>query len=152
MNRRWSMPRTHRKRGSDRDVRDDERLARRRDAAGDALAERHPGPADLEAIEAVRRGQGQVGSVAIEQVERGDIGVERIAGPVDDRLEQLVPRPRGRREAGDLVQEPELLELIRSAVVPVDLGRRHGRSRYKRRGGIEPAEGCGERCAPAAER
>ena len=85
----------------------------RGDAARDALAERDAGPADLEAVEAVRRRERQVRSVAVEQVERGDIGVERIAGPVDDGLEQLVPRPRRRREAGDLVEEPELLELVR---------------------------------------
>ena len=95
------------------DVGDDQRLARRGDAAGDALAERHARPADLEAVEAVGRGQRQVRSIAVEQVERGDVGVERVAGPVDDGLEQLVPRPRGRREARDLVQEAQLLELVR---------------------------------------
>ncbi len=46
-------------------VGDDERLAARRDPAGDALAERDPGAADLVSIEAVRRGQGQGGSIAI---------------------------------------------------------------------------------------
>ena len=114
-NRRWSMPRTHRKRGSalTSGMTSGSRVGG--DAPGHALAERHPRPADLEAIEAVGRGQGQVRSVAIEQVERGDVGVERVAGPVDDRLEQLVPGPRRRRQAGDLVQEPELLELVRAA-------------------------------------
>ena len=120
------------------------------DAARDALAERNPGPADLVAIEAVRRGEGQVGSVPIEQVERGDVGVERIAGPVDDRLEELVPRPRRRREAGDLMQEPELLELIRSAP-RVDLGRRHGRHDTSLRAD-RAAERLRQRAGPAAER
>ena len=115
MNRRWSMPRTHRKRGSalTSGMTSGSRVGG--DAAGDALAERDPRPADLEAVEAVRRGQRQVRSVAVEQVERGDVGVERVAGPVDDRLEQLVPRPRGRRQARDLVEEPQLLELVGGA-------------------------------------
>ena len=43
--------------------------------------------------------------------------MKRVAGPVDDRLEQLVPRPGGRREAGDLVEEAQLLELLRLARV-----------------------------------
>ena len=97
------------------DVRDDQRLARRGDAAGDALAERHPRPADLEAVEPGRRRQRQVRSVAVQQVEGGDVRVERVAGPVDDRLEQLVPRPRGRGEAQDVVEEPEPVELVRVA-------------------------------------
>ena len=41
--------------------------------------------------------------------------MERIARPVDDRLEQFVPGPRGRRQAGHLVQEAQLLELVRGA-------------------------------------
>ena len=106
------------------------------DAAGDALAERDPGPADLVAVEAVRRGQRQVRSVAVEQVERGDVGVERVAGPVDDRLEQLVPRPRGRREARDLVQEPQLVELVLGRRRPsaVRASRRSGRGQSAARG------------------
>ena len=98
-NRRWSMPRTHRKRGSALTSGMTSGSLRRGDAAGHALAERHPRPADLEAVEAVRRGERQVRSVAVQQVERGDVRVERVAGPVDDRLEQLVPGPRGRRQA-----------------------------------------------------
>ena len=100
------------------------------DAAGDALAERDARPADLEAVEAVRGGQRQVRSVAVEQVERGDVGVERVAGPVDDRLEQLVPGPRGRGQAGDLVQEAQLLELVGGA-----LRARRGRAGSRRAGG-----------------
>ena len=38
--------------------------------------------------------------------------MERVAGPVDDGLEQLVPRPRGRGEAQDLVEEAQLVELV----------------------------------------
>ena len=47
--------------------------------------------------------------------------MEHVPGPVDDRLEQLVPGPRGRRQAGDLVQEAQLLELVvggRAGVAP----------------------------------
>ena len=126
------------------DVRDDERLARRGDVAGHALAVRHPRPPDLEAIEAGRRGERQVRSIAVEEVEGGDVGVERIAGAVDDGLEQLVPRPRGRREARDLVQEAELRELIRllQARARVDVRGRHvdhDTSVEKER----PVEGCG---------
>ena len=95
------------------DVGDHERLARGGNPSGDALAVRHPGPADLETVETGRRRQRQVRSIAVEQVERGDIGVERVAGAVDDRLEELVPRPRRRRETGDMVEKAELLELAR---------------------------------------
>ncbi len=38
--------------------------------------------------------------------------MQRVPGPVDDRLEQLVPCPGRRREARNLVEEPELGELI----------------------------------------
>ena len=128
--RRWSMPRTHRNRGVGLDVGDDQRLAVGGDPAGDALAERHARPADLEAVEAVGRGQGQVRSVAVEEVQRGDIGVEDIAGPVDDGLEQLVPRPGRRRQAGDLVEEAQLLELVgrRPAAAGAAGPRRGGRA------------------------
>ena len=111
-NRRWSMPRTHRKRGSARTSGMTSGSTGRGDTPGHALAERNARPADLEPVEAVGRGQRQVRSVPVEQVERGDIRVQDVPGPVDDRLEQLVPRPRGRREARDLVQEAELFELI----------------------------------------
>ena len=125
--RRWSMPRTHRKRGSawTSGMTSGSRVGG--DPPGHALAERHARPADLEPVEAVGRGQRQVRSVAVEQVERGDIRVEHVPGPVDDGLEQLVPRPRRRREAGDLVEEAELLELVvggaRAASAPSRLGR-----------------------------
>jgi hypothetical protein len=67
--------------------------------------------------------------------------VERIAGSVNDRLEELIPGPGGRREAGELMQEPELLELVRSAPL-VDLGRRHGRHDTSLRAQAA-VEGCG---------
>ena len=38
--------------------------------------------------------------------------MQDVPGPVDDGLEQLVPRPGGRGEARHLVQEAELFELI----------------------------------------
>ena len=37
---------------------------------------------------------------------------QRVAGPVDDGLEQLVPRPSGRGEPRNLVQEAQLLKLV----------------------------------------
>ena len=139
------------------DVGDDQRAVAGGDVAGDALAERHPRPADLEAVEAVGRGQRQVRSIAVEQVERGDIGMERVARPVDDRLQQLVPRPRRRRQAGDVVQEAQLVRPLRWP----DLGgsrervgwgrsardaglrlRRDGRHRT-RVGKVAVAKGCG---------
>jgi hypothetical protein len=58
--------------------------------------------------------------------------VERVPGPVDHDLEQLVPGPGRRREARDLVEEPELLELVRSAALADRRTIRSGR----------PAEGC----------
>jgi len=94
------------------DVRDHDRLARGGHAPGHATAEGHLGAPDLEAIEAVGRRKGQVLLVAIEEVERGDAGVEGIARLVDDGLEQLLPRPGGRRHAGDAMQEPQLVELL----------------------------------------
>ena len=72
-NRRWSMPRTHRKRVSAGTSGMTSGSRRRRDAAGHALAERHPRPADLEAVEAVRGRERQVRSIAIEQVQGGDV-------------------------------------------------------------------------------
>ena len=97
------------------DLDDDQRLTRGGDPPGNALAVRHPRPPDLVPVETVRRRERQVRSVPIEEVERGDVRVERVPGAVDNRLEQLVPRSRGRREAGDLVEELELLELGRAA-------------------------------------
>ena len=137
------------------DVGNDQRSPVRRDAAGHALAERDARPADLEAVEPVRRGEGQVRSIAVEQVQRGDVGVEHIAGPVDDGLEQLVPGSGGRRQAGDLVQEAQLLELV-DGTVRARRGRagilraggrgrgsdgRHGRHDTSLRNGCGP-EGC----------
>ena len=144
MNRRWSMPADPQEALLGRDVRNDERLAGLGDEPGHALAERHPRPADLEAVEAVRRRQRQVGSVPIEQVQRGDVRVECVAGPVDDGLEQLVPRSRGRREARDLVEEAELLELVRLRRSRLGLAfrcRHRGHDTSVRAGSA--AEGCG---------
>lgn len=39
--------------------------------------------------------------------------MERIARPVHDRLEQLVPGARCRGEAGHVMEEAQLLELVR---------------------------------------
>ena len=147
-NRRWSMPRTHRKRGSALTSGMTSGCWVGGDVAGHALAERDPGAADLEPVQAVRRRQRQVRSVAIEQVEGGDIGMERVPRLVDDRREQLVPGAGRRREPGDVVEEAELLELRRdgrrASIRPsrslggprVSAGRRS--SRYK-------ARGCGRR-------
>ena len=57
--------------------------------------------------------------------------MEHVAGPVDDGLEQLVPGPRGRREPGDLVQEPQLLELVGGAPRRGTAGARRGRARER---------------------
>jgi hypothetical protein len=37
--------------------------------------------------------------------------MEGIAGPIDDRLQQLVPGARRRGQPGDVVDEPQLVEL-----------------------------------------
>ena len=126
------------------DVRDDQRLASRGDAPGDPFGERHPRPADLETVEAVRGGQRQVRSVPVEQVERGDIRVQDVPGPVDDRLEELIPGPGRGREARDFVQEAELLQLVvggRRLPAGPRLGRRGtasgtGRSSGRGRGSV----------------
>ncbi len=94
------------------DVGDDGRAPGGRDPPRDPFTERHPGATDLVAVETVRCGEGQAGPVAVEQVERRDVGPERVAGLVDDRLEQLVPGPGRRRQAGHTVKEAELIELI----------------------------------------
>ena len=116
MNRFWSMPRTHRKRSSWLTSGITSGSRDRGDAAGDAAAERHPRPADLVAIEAVRRGERQVLGVAIEEVQRRDARPERVARLVDDRLEELLPRARGRRHARHAMEEPQLVELLLGGV------------------------------------
>ena len=55
--------------------------------------------------------------------------MEHVPGPVDDRLEQLVPGPRGRRQPGDLVQEAQLLELVGGARAPARRRSRRWRAR-----------------------
>ena len=94
------------------DVRNHQRLARRRDAAGDAASERDPRPPDLVAVEAVRRGKRQVLRIAIEEVERRHARPEGVPRLVDDRLEELLPRARRRGHARDPMQELQLLELF----------------------------------------
>ena len=79
---------------------------------GHALPERHPRTANLVTVEPVRCGQGQMAAVAIEQVQRADVGVERVASLVHDRLEQLVPGPGRRGQTGNAMQEAQLPELL----------------------------------------
>ncbi len=143
------------------DVRDDQRAAVRGDPTGHALAERDARPADLEAVEAVRGGQRQVRSVAVEQVERGDVRVQHVPGPVDDGLEQLVPRPGGRRQPGDLVQEAQLFELVvrvrlrGAGASPTRDAGRSGRGSDARHGHHHTSleKGCGlDGCDPVAAR
>ena len=105
-----SKPRTHAKRGSPRDVLDRDRLAARRDAAGDALAPGQADLADLRPVEAVRRRQGQPRPLAVGEVERADLDAHRGRRPIDDRAHQLVPVAGQRRELGDLVEEGELAQ------------------------------------------
>lgn len=38
--------------------------------------------------------------------------MEGVTCAVDHRLQQLIPRPRRRREAGDIVDEAQLVELV----------------------------------------
>ena len=147
-----------------RDVRDDERATLGGDQAGHALAERDPGTSDLILVEPVRRRERQVPSIAIEQVERGDVGVQRVPGLVDDRREQLFPRPGRRREPDDAMEELELLELLgrwlggrgRTWRIGLDRGHRPGDGRHahhdtslgRRTGPARPSQ----RCEPVAER
>ena len=80
------------------------------DLAGDPDAHRQAGHADLLAIEAVGGGQGHPRAVAVDEVDRADLGVDRRRGPVDDRRASARPRsgwtwpggppPRGRSARG----------------------------------------------------
>ena len=65
----------------------------------------------------------------------------RVAGLVDDGLEELVPGLRGRREARDAVKEPELIELLRTGHVD-HIRLRHGDHDTKVRSATG-AIGCG---------
>jgi hypothetical protein len=128
-------------------VLDDLRLAVGRDVAGHALTERDPRAADLEPVETVGRGQRQVRSVPVEQVEGGDIGMERVARPIDDRLEELVPRARGRRQARHVMDEVELVEFLRRPhevrpLVAHGLSVRCHRHHLTRVGKVAVAKGC----------
>ena len=118
MNRRWSIPRTHRKRGSAGTSGMTIGVRRGGDAAGHALAHRDVGAPDLVAVEPVRGGQGEALLVAVEEVERRDARPQRVARPVDDRVEELVPGPGGRRQARDMVEEAQLLELALGSPAP----------------------------------
>ena len=95
-----------------RDVRDHDRLPRRRHAPGDPLPERDDGAADVVAVEAGGGGQRQLEAAAIEEVERRDAGVERVPRAVHHGLEELLPRAGRRGEPEDLVEEPELGDRI----------------------------------------
>src|SRR4029079_7698894 len=94
------------------DVRDDEGELGLCDRARYALAERHARPTDLEPVEAVGRCERQVRSITVEEVERGDIGMEGVTRPIDDRLQQLAPGRGGRRQPGHIVDEAKLIELV----------------------------------------
>ena len=107
-NRRWSMPAHPQEARIGGHVGDDHRLAHGRDPPGDPLPERHHGAPDLEAVEAVRRRERQPRAVAVEQVQRRDARPERVPRPVDDGLEQLLPRLGGRDQAQELVEEAKL--------------------------------------------
>ena len=96
------------------DIGNDDRIAALRHPPGHAFAEWHPGPADLESVEAVGGGEREVRSISIEEIERGDVRMECVAGLIDHGLEQLVPGLRGGRQARHAMQEPELLELLGS--------------------------------------
>ena len=96
------------------DVLDHDGFPRLRDTTGHALAERDAGPLDLKPVESVRRRERQVRSISIEQVERGDVGMERIPRLVDHRLEEFVPGLGRRREPCDTVEEAKLLQLLRT--------------------------------------
>jgi hypothetical protein len=84
--------------------------------------------------------------------------MEGVTRAVDDRLQQLVPGPRRGREAGDVPDEAQLLELVALAARIRDLGScLHGPStslaharclvhhvhHLTRVGTRGPAEGCG---------
>src|SRR5439155_20517559 len=88
------------------------------------------------------RRERQVRSIAVEQVERGDIGMERVPRAVDGGLKEFVPGARGRGEAGDLMEEAQLRQLVRGGQ-RLRPGRRRSASagRWARRGGRLPSGG-----------
>ena len=53
------------------------------------------------------------GAVAVDEVDRADLGVGRGSRPVDDRPHQLVPGPGRGRQPGDLLEEGQLREAPR---------------------------------------
>ena len=95
----------------DSHVRDRDRRLRRRDPPGDALAPGQADLADLRAVEPVRRREGQACPLVIREVEGADLHPHRRRGPIDDRMHELVPVPRQRRQLGDVVEEGELAQV-----------------------------------------
>ena len=73
-----SNPRTHEKRAVGRDVADGNRQAGRGRATGDPLADGQADPADLAAVQPVRRGERQPIRVAVGQVEGADLDAHRL--------------------------------------------------------------------------
>lgn len=60
--------------------------------------------------------------------------MERVPRPVDDGLEELVPCACGGGQAGDVMDEPELIELADVVASPAG-SRRPVRPRHRRSGG-----------------
>jgi len=94
-----------------RDVRDDLRLPRGGDVTGHPLAVGHLRPPDLILVKAIGGGEGEDRLVPVEQVERGDVGMERVPGLVHDGLEQLIPGVCRRGQAHHVVEEAQLFQL-----------------------------------------
>ena len=92
------------------DVGDLDRPAGCGGSPGDPFAQREADLPDVLLVQAVRRRQREAVGAMVQEVERADLHVERLARPVDDRLHQLVPVAGLRRQLGELVQERELAE------------------------------------------
>ena len=80
---------------------------------------------DLFAIEPVRRGEGQAGAIAIEQVDRADLRDSAAVARSMIGPHELVPGPGRRRQPGDLLEEGELARrrasrsVERSGIAPI---------------------------------
>ena len=108
-NRRWSMPADPQEPGVGGDVGDDHGLPGGGDPAGDPLPERDDRAADLEAVEAVRRGERQARPVPVEQVERRRRSPRGRRASRRRRSRAAPPRSgRSSRDRSDLVQEAQL--------------------------------------------